>query len=165
MFANLGVWFSKTTLPARSAITKTAGTWSTTRKTTSRASRLQSERQVCSTPFPSWLFSHGDASFPIALRCGTDAINFNHGGSPPNLQECHIRDIPAHSGFRRGSGTRESAQARTPPPASHWQCGEKSNTTDHKPFFGNKTPDKLLVKLQSGRQFQILPHTSEKKGG
>lgn len=76
MFANLGVWFSKTTLPARSAITKTAGTWSTTRKTTSRASRLQSERQVCSTPFPSWLFSHGDASFPIALRCGTRCHQF-----------------------------------------------------------------------------------------
>lgn len=38
-------------------------------------------------------------------------------------------------------------------------------TAEHTVFFGNKTPDKLLVKLQSGRQFQILPHTSEKRGG
>ena len=37
-------------------------------------------------------------------------------------------------------------------------------TAEHTVFFGNKTPDKLLVKLQSGRQFQILPHTSEKRG-
>ena len=37
-------------------------------------------------------------------------------------------------------------------------------TAEHTAFFGNKTPDKLLVKLQSGRQFQILPHTSEKRG-
>lgn len=37
-------------------------------------------------------------------------------------------------------------------------------TAEHTVFFGNKTPDKLLVKLQSGRQFQNLPHTSEIMG-
>ena len=42
-------------------------------------------------------------------------------------------------------------------------CGKFRDRRAHDVFW-QQNPDKLLVKLWSGRQFQILPHTSENRG-
>ena len=41
------------------------------------------------------------------------------------------------------------------------KCGEKSETSEHKPIFGNKTAGRVAAKLGSGRLISVLPRTSE----
>lgn len=41
------------------------------------------------------------------------------------------------------------------------KCEEKSETSEHKPIFGNKTAGRVAAKLGSGRLISDFPRTSE----